>query len=150
MNASNLGQLRPQRSRNPSGENESPSSPPSQGQGCYQSFNHPQRERQGSGSYGGAYESEDDLAFKEEQRPLMANSSSATPEEEKMKRKLKFFFMNPADKYIATRKIPWKLLLQILKVFIVTTQLWIFAEYRYAHVNYYTDQTISFEHFFIK
>ena len=67
-----------------------------------------------------------------------------------MKRKLKFFFMNPKDKYIATKQIPWKLMLQILKVFLVTTQLVIFAEYRYAHVNYYSHQTIAFEHFFIK
>merc|ERR1719481_2127528 len=112
-----------------------------------------QRERQGSGSYGGAYESDDDLAFKgpDEQRPLLVGQRAVPgPEEEKMKRKLKFFFMNPAEKYIATRKIPWKLGLQILKVFIVTAQLWIFAEYRYAHVNYYTDQTIAFEHCFIK
>ena len=36
------------------------------------------------------------------------------------------------------------------QVFFVTTQLWIFAEFRYAHVNYYTDQTVAFEHFFIK
>jgi len=72
------------------------------------------------------------------------------PEEEKIKRKLKFFFMNPVEKYYATRKLPWKLLLQILKVFLVTAQLWIFATYRYAHVNYYSDQTISFQHFFIK
>jgi hypothetical protein len=32
----------------------------------------------------------------------------------------------------------------------VTAQLAIFANFRYAHVNYYTDQTVSFEHFFIK
>ena len=48
------------------------------------------------------------------------------------------------------RKLPWKLLLQALKVFIVTAQLWIFAEYRYAHVNYYTNQQISLDHIFIQ
>lgn len=58
--------------------------------------------------------------------------------------------MNPRDKYLATRNIPWKLSLQILKVFLVTTQLWVFAEFRYAHSNYYSDQTTAFEHFFIK
>ena len=46
--------------------------------------------------------------------------------------------------------MPWKLLLQALKVFIVTAQLWIFAEYRYAHVNYYTNQQISLDHIFIQ
>ena len=83
-------------------------------------------------------------------QPFNLPPNTNSPEEEKMKRKLKFFFMNPKDKYIATKQIPWKLMLQILKVFLVTTQLVIFAEYRYAHVNYYSDQTIAFEHFFIK
>lgn len=136
--------------------------------------------RRGSGSFRGAEESEEEIGFAgynshRENTSLLAerradsvipslNFSSTSgyeplivpgrlnsfPEEEKMKRKLKFFFMNPRDKYLATRQIPWKLLLQILKVFVVTTQLWIFAEYRYAHVNYYSDQTIAFEHFFIK
>ena len=30
-------------------------------------------------------------------------SPTSSPEEEKVKRKLKFFFMNPAEKYYATR-----------------------------------------------
>ena len=58
--------------------------------------------------------------------------------------------MNPVEKYKATKKLPWKLLLQILKVFLVTAQLWIFANFRYAHVDYYAHQTITFEHLFIK
>jgi len=127
------------------------------------------RERANSGSYGGAYESDEEIA-----NAGMIHSSSLNgeyeaighstprrgvgeagmghlePEEERIKRKLKFYFMNPVDKYRATKKIPWKLMLQILKVFIVTAQLWIFANFRYAHVNYYTDQTIAFQHFFIK
>ena len=69
------------------------------------------------------------------------------------------------------RKLPWKLMLQILKVFIITAQLWIFAgsismiglfsishyyhhvhsiEYRYAHVNYYTNQQVALDHIFIQ
>ena len=31
------------------------------------------------------------------------------------------------DDYADVRSLPWKLLLQILKVFLVTAQLWIFA-----------------------
>ena len=31
------------------------------------------------------------------------------------------------DDYDDVRSLPWKLLLQILKVFLVTAQLWIFA-----------------------
>ena len=50
-----------------------------------------------------------------------------SPEEEKIKGKLRFFFLNPLEKYWATRRLPWKLLLQILKILIVTVQLWLFA-----------------------
>jgi len=171
MNASNLGQLRP-RSRNPSNDqvNMEPQedvvgSPGLLSPGML-TFNRSHsvnssggspndtRDRRGSGSYKGAYESDDDIAFKgvatsPGYEPLLASRGGIT-EEERLKRKLKFFFFNPVEKFYATRQLPWKLCLQILKVFIVTTQLWIFADYRYSHVNYYTDQTISFEHFFIK
>ena len=43
-------------------------------------------------------------------------------EEEILKRKLKFFFMNPLEKYYATRKLPWKLLLLALELLCVTFQ----------------------------
>ncbi|XP_023347695.1 mucolipin-3 [Eurytemora carolleeae] len=107
----------------------------------------------------GAYESEEEIVFSglSNRRPsdsgfepLILPPPGPSSEEEKIKRKLKFFFMNPRDKFIATRQIPWKLLLQIIKVVLVTLQLWIFAEFRYAHVNYYSDQTVALEHFFIK
>jgi hypothetical protein len=41
-----------------------------------------------------------------------------TPEEARLKRRLKFHFLNPWEKYKATGRLPWKLLLQILKVFL--------------------------------
>jgi len=169
MNASNLAQLRP-RSRHNSGNmgGEDAVTPLLQGEeglqssglvsfaGMSNSASSAVSGRRGSGSYRGAYESDDEIAAKGRSpsstmpgyQRLPAGTSS--PEEEKIKRKLKFFFMNPAEKYYATRKLPWKLGLQILKVFLVTAQLWIFATYRYAHVNFYTDQTVSFQHFFLK
>lgn len=36
------------------------------------------------------------------------------------------------------------------QVVIVTSQLCIFGNYRYAHTKYYTDNTITFEHLFLK
>ena len=42
----------------------------------------------------------------------------STPEEARLKRRLKFYFMNPWQKYEATGRPPWKLLLQIVKVFL--------------------------------
>jgi hypothetical protein len=43
--------------------------------------------------------------------------------EDKLRRKLKFYFMGPHEKIIARRKCPWKLLLQIAKVVLVTVQV---------------------------
>jgi len=184
MNPSNLQQFRPKELRVPAAGTSSenlvpntltPQDPTESGNSRARSRNSSRpnsqnssensyRKRVGSGSFNGAYESEEDIAFVGGRHtsydtqhssisgyePLVMPGDGVAPEEEKVKRKLKFFFMNPRDKYIATRQIPWKLLLQILKVVIVTAQLWIFGEYRYAHVNYYSDQTIAFEHFFIK
>ncbi|XP_045104765.1 mucolipin-3-like isoform X6 [Portunus trituberculatus] len=68
----------------------------------------------------------------------------------KMQRRLKFFFMNPIEKWHARRRFPWKLLLQIFKIVVVTAQLCLFAQQRYSHVNYLWDTKISFSHMFLK
>ena len=107
------------------------------------------KERRGSGSFKGPEESEDEeVAFRgcrrasrielesEGYQRLESVMGPGSPEEEKLKRKLKFFFMNPVEKYHATRKIPWKLSIQILKVFIITAQLWIFAgKFKFSSSN---------------
>jgi hypothetical protein len=54
----------------------------------------------------------------------------STPEEARLKRRLKFHFLNPWEKYEATGRLPWKLLLQILKVFlgiwrVFSSDLWL-------------------------
>lgn len=36
---------------------------------------------------------------------------------------LRFYFMNPCDKYQARKHIPWKLTVQVLKIIMVTTQV---------------------------
>lgn len=48
---------------------------------------------------------------------------SASPEEEAIRRKLKYFFMSPCDKYHAKGRKPYKLVLQLLKIIIVTAQV---------------------------
>ena len=89
-----------------------------------------EKTRNGSGSFKGAEES----VFRGDQSALPGHGrlkSGCGPgspeEEENIKSKLKFFFLNPVEKYYATRNLPWKLCMQILKVFLVTVQLWIFA-----------------------
>lgn len=42
---------------------------------------------------------------------------------EDFRRRLKYFFMNPCEKYRARGRKPWKLTLQILKIAIITIQV---------------------------
>lgn len=51
------------------------------------------------------------------------NPQQEHEELEKFRRKLKYFFMNPRDKYNARGKKPWKLMLQIIKIAVVTAQV---------------------------
>jgi len=44
-------------------------------------------------------------------------------EEEKLRRKIKYYFMNPCEKYHARGRKPWKLMLQIIKIAIITAQV---------------------------
>lgn len=43
--------------------------------------------------------------------------------EERLREDLKFYFMNPCEKFRARQQIPWKLGLQILKIVMVTSQV---------------------------
>lgn len=44
-------------------------------------------------------------------------------EEDKIEYDLRFFFMNPIEKFRARRQFPWKLFIQVVKIFIVTAQV---------------------------
>ncbi|CAK9808598.1 Mcoln3 [Anthophora quadrimaculata] len=70
--------------------------------------------------------------------------------EEKMRRKLKFFFMNPIEKWQAKRRLPYKFAVQVIKIVLVTVQLCLFAHNNYMHVNYAWDNRIAFSHLFLK
>ncbi|VVC91038.1 unnamed protein product [Leptidea sinapis] len=76
-------------------------------------------------------------------------SAEITQFEEKMRRKLQFFFMNPIEKWQAKRKFPYKFMVQVIKIVLVTFQLCLFAHNRYNHVNYTWDNRISFSHLFL-
>lgn len=56
-------------------------------------------------------------------RAIHCSESPLEEEVEKFRRKLKYFFMNPCDKYKARRRKPWKLILQIVKIAVVTIQV---------------------------
>lgn len=71
-------------------------------------------------------------------------------QEERMRRKLKFFFMNPIEKWQAKRRFPYKFIVQVIKIVLVTVQLCLFAHSDYMHVNYAWDNRISFSHLFLR
>ncbi|KAM9621248.1 mucolipin-2 isoform 3-T3 [Morphnus guianensis] len=67
-----------------------------------------------------------------------------------LKEDLKFYFMNPCEKYRARHQIPWKLALQILKILMVTTQLIFFGLSNQLVVSFKEENTIAFKHLFLK
>ena len=72
------------------------------------------------------------------------------PVETQLRKKCAFFFMDPVQKFIARRQAPWKLILQFAKIFLITAQILIFGQFRYAHTNYDKDNHIAFEHLFMR
>uniref|UniRef100_A0A2D4MDL5 Mucolipin extracytosolic domain-containing protein n=1 Tax=Micrurus spixii TaxID=129469 RepID=A0A2D4MDL5_9SAUR len=81
---------------------------------------------------------------------MMAQADSDLMEEESLKKDLKFYFMNPCEKYRARCQIPWKLGLQILKIVMVTTQLILFGLSNQLVVSFKEENTIAFKHLFLK
>ncbi|XP_071778631.2 mucolipin-1a [Centroberyx gerrardi] len=74
----------------------------------------------------------------------------ADPEEEALRRKLKYFFMSPCEKYQAKGRKPFKLGLQLLKIIIVTVQLVLFGLSNQVVVTFKEENTMTFKHLFLK
>ncbi|XP_074643851.1 mucolipin-3-like [Tubulanus polymorphus] len=78
------------------------------------------------------------------------NRSVFTPSmEDRLRRRLRFHFMNPCDKWKSRRRFPWKLILQLLKVFLVTFQLIVFGQTRSRHVDFLEKNIITFKHLYL-
>nr|XP_044605169.1 mucolipin-2 isoform X6 [Equus asinus] len=82
-------------------------------------------------------------------RNTMAHLDSEV-KEECLREDLKFYFMNPCEKYRARRQLPWKLGLQILKIVMVTTQLVRFGLSNQLVVAFKEENTVAFKHLFLK
>ncbi|CAG9767768.1 unnamed protein product [Ceutorhynchus assimilis] len=78
------------------------------------------------------------------------NPGKALLTEERMRRKLQFFFMNPIEKWRAKNRFPYKFFIQLAKIILVTLQLCLYAYSSYNHVNYTWDNKIAFSHLFLK
>ncbi|XP_053247858.1 mucolipin-2 isoform X1 [Podarcis raffonei] len=83
-------------------------------------------------------------------RSMMTQLDMDFKEEQSLKEDLKFYFMNPCDKYRARRQIPWKLGLQILKIVLVTTQLVLFGLSNQLVVSFKEENTMAFKHLFLR
>lgn len=70
--------------------------------------------------------------------------------EEELRRKLKYFFMSPCDKYHAKGRKPFKLVLQMLKIVTVTVQLVLFGLSNQMVVTFKEENTASFRHLFLR
>jgi hypothetical protein len=80
-----------------------------------------------------------------------SHQSAVTPyQEDRMRRKLQFFFMNPIEKWKAKRRFPYKFVVQVIKIILVTMQLCLFAHSRYSHINFTYDNQVSFSHLFLR
>ncbi|XP_067308378.1 mucolipin-3 isoform X2 [Pseudorasbora parva] len=80
-----------------------------------------------------------------------AKSYAADPQfMENFRRKLKYFFMSPCQKYRARGRKPWKMMLQILKIAIITIQLVSFGLSNEMMVTFKEENLIAFKHFFLK
>ncbi|XP_052449063.1 mucolipin-3 isoform X1 [Carassius gibelio] len=83
-------------------------------------------------------------------RGVLWSESHAHLEQEKFRRKLKYFFMNPCDKYKARGRKPWKLMLQIVKIAVVTIQLVSFGLSNQMVVQFKEENLMAFRHLFLK
>uniref|UniRef100_A0A671RJN8 Mucolipin 1b n=1 Tax=Sinocyclocheilus anshuiensis TaxID=1608454 RepID=A0A671RJN8_9TELE len=81
---------------------------------------------------------------------MSGSRPQAEEEEEALRRKLKYFFMSPCDKYHAKGRKPFKLALQLLKIIIVTVQLVLFGLSNQMVVAFKEENTDSFKHLFLR
>uniref|UniRef100_T1J1M4 Uncharacterized protein n=1 Tax=Strigamia maritima TaxID=126957 RepID=T1J1M4_STRMM len=78
--------------------------------------------------------------------PLCRQSVEYT---EKIRRKLRFFFMNPIQKWDAKRRFPYKLLVQLFKIIFVTLQGVMFGNTSYSHITFVHGNSLSLSHYFL-
>nr|XP_056710974.1 mucolipin-1 [Euleptes europaea] len=81
---------------------------------------------------------------------MRVGAASLQPEEEELRRRLKYYFMSPCDKFRAKGRKPFKLVLQLVKILIVTIQLILFGLSNQMVVTFKEENTITFKHLFLK
>ncbi|CAM4615460.1 unnamed protein product [Caretta caretta] len=90
---------------------------------------------------------DDDNLYSYKQHPSVSQELLL---EDQLRRKLKFFFMNPCEKFWARGRKPWKLGIQLLKIVMVTIQLVVFGLSNQMVVTFKEENTVAFKHLFLK
>ncbi|KAM3620317.1 uncharacterized protein V6R79_021455 [Siganus canaliculatus] len=71
-------------------------------------------------------------------------------EVETLRRRIKYYFMNPCEKFQARGRKPWKLVLQLVKIFVITLQLVSFGLSNQMVVSFTEENLQTFKHLFLK
>lgn len=71
----------------------------------------------------GGQQTQDDSSSGFDEGDVMASLQSSPSLREIMKTKIRYHYMNPFQKFRARRRKPWKLVVQIVKVALVTLQV---------------------------
>lgn len=72
-----------------------------------------------------------------------------TMEEEKLRAKLKFFFMDPVQKWKLKQRFPYKLGILVAKIILATVQLCLFARHRTHFIDYVFHNRLALCHLFL-
>lgn len=87
-------------------------------------------------------------------RPLISNDYNQLRDHsndlEVLKCKLDYFFMDPVKKWRQKNTRPWKLVIQILKVFVFTSQLVLFGNDMAKFISYKDEMQTTFKQLFLK
>uniref|UniRef100_A0A673LGG5 Mucolipin-2-like n=1 Tax=Sinocyclocheilus rhinocerous TaxID=307959 RepID=A0A673LGG5_9TELE len=82
---------------------------------------------------------------------IVSTSMATDPmAEEILRDDLRFYFMSPCEKYRTRRQLPWKLAVQILKIFMITLQLILFGLNNQLVVSYKEENLMAFKSLFLK
>ena len=76
---------------------------------------------------------------------------SSPGEIDKMRQELRFHFMNPFEKmqYRERRRMPWKLIFQVLQVLAITIQLWTFSQSKFSVASFLSQNSATFNRYFV-
>lgn len=69
---------------------------------------------------------------------------------QRMRKKLNSFFMNPLEKWQKRNRFPWKLCVQLIKIIIATLQMSLFGHHSFAYMKQHLDMTTTLSRILLK